>query len=171
MRLLAGLALAATIAIVGQAAGAQQPEAVLPLSRGDAIGAALARGARLGVARADTAAALAGLLTARGLQNPVLSSSYSRSLPNYHVALELPFDLPGVRSARIGSAEAARRSALYRFTYERAAIALDADTTYTRAIAALERARLSRRTARDADSLLRIAVARRDAGDASDLDV
>ena len=48
---------------------------------------------------------------------------------------------------------------------------LDADTTYTRAQAALARAGLSQRTAQDADSLLRMAIARRDAGDASDLDV
>jgi cobalt-zinc-cadmium efflux system outer membrane protein len=50
-------------------------------------------------------------------------------------------------------------------------VALDADTTYTRVLAALARVRLSRRNAEDADSLLRMAIARRDAGDASDLDV
>jgi cobalt-zinc-cadmium efflux system outer membrane protein len=50
-------------------------------------------------------------------------------------------------------------------------VALDADTTSTRAIAAQEKLRLSRRNAADADSLRRIAVARREAGDASDLDV
>ena len=172
MRLLAGLALAA-LAPAAAAAGAQQPPPRLPvpLSRAQAVDAALARGARLGVARADTAAAFAGLLTARALPNPVLASSYSKATPQYHVALELPFDLPGLRQARIGSAEAARRAAQLRFAYERAAVALDADTTYTRALAALARARLSRRNAADADSLLRIAVARRDAGDASDLDV
>ena len=48
---------------------------------------------------------------------------------------------------------------------------LDADTTYTRALAAREHARLSRRNAQDADSLRRMAVVRRDAGDASNLDV
>jgi cobalt-zinc-cadmium efflux system outer membrane protein len=50
-------------------------------------------------------------------------------------------------------------------------VALDADTTYTRALAAATRARLSRRNARDADSLRAMVAARRDAGDASDLDV
>src|SRR6266542_671622 len=49
--------------------------------------------------------------------------------------------------------------------------ALDADTTYTRVLAAQAHARLSRRGAVDAESLLEMAIARRDAGDASDLDV
>ena len=48
---------------------------------------------------------------------------------------------------------------------------MDADTTYTRAIAARERLALSRRNALDADSLLRMVIRRRDAGDASDMDV
>src|SRR5206468_10247444 len=48
---------------------------------------------------------------------------------------------------------------------------LDADTTYTRSLAARAHAELSRRNARDADSLRRMAAVRRDAGDASDLDV
>jgi cobalt-zinc-cadmium efflux system outer membrane protein len=45
------------------------------------------------------------------------------------------------------------------------------DTTYTGALAAQARFRLSRQTARDADSLRSMTAARRDAGDASDLDV
>src|SRR3989440_8775450 len=44
-------------------------------------------------------------------------------------------------------------------------------STYTRALAALAHARLSRRTASDADSLLRMAQLRREVGDASELDV
>jgi cobalt-zinc-cadmium efflux system outer membrane protein len=50
-------------------------------------------------------------------------------------------------------------------------VALDADTTYTHAVAARERVALSRRNALDADSLLHMVERRRDAGDASDLDV
>ncbi|HET7458166.1 MAG TPA: TolC family protein [Gemmatimonadaceae bacterium] len=164
-RLLAGLALLA----VAPVARAQTTPA--PLSRADAVAAALDRGARLGVARADSAAAFAGVVSARGLLNPLLAASYSKATPNYHVTLELPFDLPGVRRTRIGAAAAASRAARLRLAYERAAVALDADTSYTLALAAAERARLARRTAADADSLRRIAVARRDAGDASDLDV
>ncbi len=146
-------------------------QSVVPLSRSQAIETALARGARLGVARADTSAAFAALLTARAFQNPTLSTSYSKSTPQYHVTLDIPIDFPALRSARIGSAAAARQAAQYRFQFERAAVALDADTTYTRALAALEHSRLSRRNAADADSLLAIAVARERAGDASELDV
>jgi outer membrane protein, heavy metal efflux system len=141
------------------------------VSRSDAIAAALSRGARLAVARADTAAARAQLATAGALTNPSLAASYTKSVPQYHVTLELPIDFPGVRSTRIQSARASLLAAQYRFRFERAAIILDADTTYTRAQAALAHARLSRRNATDADSLLRMAVARRNAGDASELDV
>lgn len=142
-----------------------------PLGRAQAVQAALSRGARLGLARADTAAAYAQLLGARALQNPTLATSYSRDIPRYHVALELPLDLPALRSARIRSATAGREAALYRYQLERALVALEADTTYTRALAAHARAELSRRNARAADSLRRMAAARRDAGDASELDV
>lgn len=147
----------------------QQP--IHAVSRSEAIASAVARGARLGVARADTLAASAQLITARALQNPALSASYSKSTPQYHVTMEVPIDLPALRRARIGSARAARTAADYRFAFERAAVMLDADTTYTRALAAREHARLSRRNAQEADSLRRIAVRRRDEGDASDMDV
>ena len=45
------------------------------------------------------------------------------------------------------------------------------DTTYTRALAAFARARLSRRNAVDADSLRKMAQLRREVGDVSELDV
>lgn len=152
--------------VLAQALGAQTP-----VSRSEAVAAALEHGARLGLARADTAVAFAGLLAARAYPNPALSTVYSKSTPNYHVTMDVPLDLPLVRGPRVGAARAARLSSQYRFAFERAAAALDADTTYTRAIAARERARLSRRNALESDSLRRIAAVRRDAGDASDLDV
>lgn len=147
-----------------------QPGAT-PVSRADAVRSALAFGARLGVARADTTLALAQLVIARARPNPTLSSVYSRATPQYHVTMDQPFDWPGIRGARVGAAEAGRTAARYRYAWTRALVALDADTTYTRVLAALARTRLSERNARDADSLRRIAIARRDAGDASDLDV
>ena len=110
-------------------------------------------------------------MTAGARQNPVLAASYTKSVPQYHLTLELPFDLPGVRGLRIESAEANRRAAGYRFQFERAAIAVDADTTFTRAQAALAHAILSKRNAADADTLLSMAVTRRNAGDAAELDV
>jgi len=142
-----------------------------PVSRDDAVASAVTRGARLGLARADTALAYAQLLSARALQNPTLSATYSKSAPPYHLILDLPFDFPTQRGLRVGSARAARAAAQYTFAFERAGAALDADTTYTRAVAAREKAQLSRRNAQDSDSLRRMVVARRDAGDASDLDV
>jgi outer membrane protein, heavy metal efflux system len=142
-----------------------------PLTRQQAIDAAVNRGARAAVARADTLVGSAQVLAARTRDNPSLSTTYSKSTPHYHAIVDLPLDISGARSARINSARATRLASQYRFEFERAAAALDADTAYTRALGALERARLARRNAADADSLRRMAIVRRDAGDASDLDV
>lgn len=142
-----------------------------PLSRSDAVQAAIERGARIGVARADTALAKAGLITARARPNPGLSASYSKSVPNHHVGADIPIDFPWLRQMRVRAAEFGLQAAQLRFQLAHATVALDADTTYTRAIAARERLVLSRRNALDADSLLRMVIRRRDAGDASDMDV
>ena len=144
---------------------------VNPLSRAEAVRTALERGSRLGVARADTAVAGAQLLVARALPNPSVSASYSKSFPQYHVSAEFPIDLPPLRNLRVRSAQIALDAARLRFQFARAVVALDADTTYTHAIAARERLVLSRRNALDADSLLHMVERRRDAGDASDMDV
>jgi cobalt-zinc-cadmium efflux system outer membrane protein len=141
------------------------------VTRADAIEAAVTVGPRLAVAQADTAVALAALITARALPNPTLTATYTKDPPPYHSTVELPIDFPWLRGPRVGSASAARVAAQYHYTFQRAAAALEADTTYTRALAVREHARLSRRNAQDADSLRRMAVVRRDAGDASDLDV
>src|SRR5262249_50224993 len=84
---------------------------------------------------------------------------------------ELPLDFIWTRDTRVRSAEAAQLAARYRFDFERAATALDADTAYTRVLAAAAHLRLSTRNATTADSLRRIAVARLAAGDASEIDV
>jgi cobalt-zinc-cadmium efflux system outer membrane protein len=142
-----------------------------PVSRQQAVDIAVMRGARAAVARADTLVGAAQLITARSRDNPSLAATYSKAVPTYHAILDFPLDISGIRGARIRAAEATRLASQYRFSFERAAAALDADTTYTRALAALERVKLSRRNARDADSLRRMAVIRRNAGDASELDV
>ncbi|HWH52205.1 MAG TPA: TolC family protein [Gemmatimonadaceae bacterium] len=142
-----------------------------PLTRDAAVAIALDRGARLGVARADTAVANAQLITARALPNPVLSASYSKSLPNYHITADLPFDFPPVRSLRIRSAQLGLEAAQLRYRLAHATIVLDADTTYTHAVAAREHLALTRRNALDADSLLHMVERRRDLGDASEMDV
>jgi outer membrane protein, heavy metal efflux system len=142
-----------------------------PVTRQQAIESAVTRGARAAVARADTLVGAAQLLTARSWDNPSLAATYSKAVPTRHAIVDLPLDIMGIRGTRIRAAQAGRLASQYRFEFERASAALDADTSYTRALAALERVRLSRRNARDADSLRRMAVIRRDAGDASDLDV
>jgi outer membrane protein TolC len=142
-----------------------------PLTRATAIDAALDRGARLGVAQADTAIANAALITARALPNPSLNASYSKSLPNWHFSADIPLDFPMLRSLRVRSAQVGLLAAQLKLQFNRAMIAMDADTAYTRAVAAREKLALSRRNALDADSLLHMVERRRDAGDASDMDV
>ncbi|MEO7965680.1 MAG: TolC family protein [Gemmatimonadaceae bacterium] len=163
----------ATLAVsfVANVSLAQSPTTPIPLTRAQAVEAALTRGAALAIARADTSAAFAQLISAGARPNPALSASYSRSTPQYHFAADLPIDLSGVRGARIRAAQIGRDAAFFRLMSARAAVELTADTSYTRALAARSRLALSLRNARAADSLRLIAVARRDAGDASDLDV
>ncbi|HKO15903.1 MAG TPA: TolC family protein [Gemmatimonadaceae bacterium] len=163
--------LAASAPLWIPAAPLHAQDTAVAVTRAQAVASALGRGARLGVARADTAVAFANVLSARALQNPTLSAIYSKSTPQYHLIMDLPLDYPWLRRTRIGAAAAARTAAQYRYRFERAAIELDADTTYTRTLAARAHAQLSRRNAEAADSLRRMAISRRDAGDASDLDV
>ena len=142
-----------------------------PLSRADAVRSALTQGARLGVARADSLLASAQVALARTRPNPGLSLSYSKSVPTYHALVDIPLEFPGIRSLRIRAAEIGAQAADLRNQFVRASIALDADTTYTQAVAARERLVLSTRNARDADSLLHMVERRQSAGDASDMDV
>lgn len=96
-------------------AGAQTP-----VTRSQAVDAALARGARLAIARADTVVARAALLTARARPNPVLATTYSKSVPQLHATVELPIDYPWLRRDRIASAQSSRLAAAYRLDFERA---------------------------------------------------
>jgi len=123
------------------------------------------------MAGADTLAGAAGLDVARTLQNPSLAWSYSKDTPHYHVLASVPLDLPWIRGPRVDAARAMRDAARDGFAYDEAQLRYDADTAYTRALGARGHARLSGRNASDADSLLRIAEIRREAGDASELDV
>ncbi|MEP6992024.1 MAG: TolC family protein [bacterium] len=162
--------LAALVALL--MAGTNPAAAQRAVTRADAERAALAGGTRIAFARADTAAALARLLSARALPNPVLGATYSKATPQKHLTLEVPvFDALWTRGLRVGQANAAARASRLLFASERIAALVEVDTTYTRALAADARFRLSRQTARDADSLRTMAARRRDAGDASDLDV
>jgi cobalt-zinc-cadmium efflux system outer membrane protein len=163
MRLIHGLA--GFTLLSGSLAGQQ------PVSRAEARDAALLRGARSALARADTQAAAGLLHGARLYPNPSLSATYTKDTPHYHVIADVPLDLPWLRSARVGAAASASDATQFRFAFERAAIRFDVDTTYTHALAALAHAELSRRTAQAADTLLAMARLRRSVGDVSELDV
>ena len=160
-----GLSLVLAIVVV-RAADAQQP-----VTRAQAVAAALAAGPRAALAAPDVAAARAELTGARAFQNPTAVLSHTGSVPTTHAEVEIPLDWPWLRSARVGTAQASLTSTRLRVAFERAAARYDAEAAYVMALAASARARLSRRTATDADSLLRLARLRRDAGDASELDV
>jgi outer membrane protein, heavy metal efflux system len=142
-----------------------------PVSVHDAIDATLSRGTRVQVAHADSAAARAGVVGAREWQNPTVNLQYTRDEPHYHGFLDIPLDYPWLRGPRIAGAEQAAQSAGYTFALEQAAAQFDAETSYVRALAAVAHDSLSRINRVVADSLQRLAVIRRDAGDASDLDV
>jgi cobalt-zinc-cadmium efflux system outer membrane protein len=174
VRIARGAGLARITGVVGAAitlAVAKPVAAQRAVTRRDAIDASLTAGTRVALARADSAAARARLLTARTLGNPSLAASWSKSAPQKHLSLEIPLDAPWIRGARVGAARAAIRAAELRTLSERASAIVEADTTYTTALAAEARFRLSRQTARDADSLRLLTTRRRDAGDASELDV
>ncbi|HZS60218.1 MAG TPA: TolC family protein [Gemmatimonadaceae bacterium] len=164
--------ISAWICTVALAAGTtvfgQTPQ---PLTLREAVDSAVARGTRVALARADSATARAGLTQAREWPNPTLTFQYTKDTPHYHGFIEFPIDYPWLRSARIHSADLANHSAGYRFAFERAGARFDAETTYVRAQVAGEHARLSHENSIYADSLLRLAHVRREAGDASDLDV
>ena len=141
------------------------------VTRVEAVAAVLGQSPRIRLARADSSAARAALAIARQFENPTFGASYSKSQPQAHFTLDLPFDLIRTRQLRISAATSALDAASSRFAFAREALAFTTDTTYTIALAATARARLSQRSARAADSLLVLTQLRRDAGDASELDV
>jgi outer membrane protein, heavy metal efflux system len=147
------------------------PSLLEPLTRAAAADAALTHGVRAALARADSLVARASLITSEEFANPTANLTYTKDTPSYHGIFNIPFDYPWVRDARVRSARLALRSAAYRYAFERGAVEFEVDTSYTVALAAAARSRVSRRNAMDADSLRRLAILRRDAGDASDMDV
>src|SRR5512141_2939306 len=107
-----------TLMVACCVAGPMALRAQQPVTRADAGAAALARGARVAVGRADTTAALGAARTARSIPNPTISGSYTKDTPHYHALGDLPLDLPWLRAPRIGAAAAAREAARYRFAFE-----------------------------------------------------
>lgn len=166
----AGAVISACMSVaIALPASAQAP--VFPVTRDAAVAAALDRGSATLIARADTSAARAGVIIARAFPNPTLSASATRATPQLHALIDLPLDVPWIRSPRIQGAQALRTVAGLQFAYTRATVRYDVEVAYGSALAAAERAALSARAARDADSLHTLARVQRDAGGASDLDV
>jgi outer membrane protein, heavy metal efflux system len=159
------------IALFALCAAPAAAQTMRPVSLHDAVDATLTRGSRVAVARADSSAARAGVTGAREWQNPTVNFQYTRDTPHYHGFLEIPLDYPWLRGPRIASAESAAQSAGYTFAFQQAGARFDAETSYVRALAAVAHDSLSRVNRVVADSLQRLAVVRRDAGDASELDV
>jgi cobalt-zinc-cadmium efflux system outer membrane protein len=149
----------------------QVPGSAQTLSRDGAVSIALAHGSRAAIAAATSRSATARVREAGAFANPLLSATYSKAVPQYHAIIDLPLDFVTMRGPRLAAARSASEAARIRLAYERAAIRLDVDTSYTIAAASRARAALSLRNAVDAESLLTIAGVRRNTGDASDLDV
>ncbi|HXC25873.1 MAG TPA: TolC family protein [Gemmatimonadaceae bacterium] len=141
------------------------------LTRAEAIRIALDHSSRAAVLASDTTAANAQLRAAHEYPNPTMTVGYSKSVPQNHLSVEVPIELPAVRRARIRAAAATRTSAHHTFLAGRAAIELDVDTLYTHAQVAVTHLDASNATALDAHQLWQLTEARRTAGDASDLDV
>jgi cobalt-zinc-cadmium efflux system outer membrane protein len=159
------------VAAAPRRAIAQTPTGVPTISRDSSVAIALAHGSRAAIAGATARSAVARVREAGAFANPLLSATYSKAVPQYHAVIDLPLDFVTMRGPRVAAARSASEAARLRLEYERAAIRLDVDTSYTIAAASRARAALSMRNAVDAESLLTIAGVRRTAGDASDLDV
>lgn len=164
-------ALLASAAIAATMSTAPRAEAQQRVTRAQVVAAALSSQPLIAVANADSATAAADVSTARAYPNPTFSFQYTKDIPRHHSILDIPLDFPWVRNPRIGAATAGEHAASLRLGFVRASIAFVADTSYARALALQEHARLGRRDALDADSLLHMARRRLEAGDASELDV
>ncbi|WP_411279148.1 TolC family protein [Gemmatimonas sp.] len=141
------------------------------VTRAEAVASALTTSTRHTLARLDSASAFAQWSGARQYENPSLATSYSGAAPQAHFMLDVPIDWPGQRASRIAASRALLGAATVRLWLADALLAFDTDTAYTRGQALDAQARLLVLTAHDADSLVTLVRVRRDAGDASDLDV
>jgi cobalt-zinc-cadmium efflux system outer membrane protein len=141
------------------------------VSLDEAITAAQTSGLRLRAARADSAGAAARVLSARAIANPALSLGYSKSPPPWHLEVEQSITMPWLRKARIDAARISAQAASLGLDIENARLRYDVEAAYAGVSIARAIAVLSAGNASDGDELVRIAIARRDAGDAAELDV
>jgi cobalt-zinc-cadmium efflux system outer membrane protein len=159
------------LALLGGLAASTPLAAQRPVTLADAIAAAQASAPQLALARADSAAARAGVGVAREFPNPDLSLDYSRSVPTYHVVVEQPIDYPWLRSPRIRAAETAAGASRLTMAAERAAVRYQVELAYAQAAGAVAIESLSRQDVLNGEELARSVRQRREAGDVSDLDV
>ena len=112
------------------------------------------------------------LSTARAYPNPTFSFQYTKDIPRHHSIARHPARLPVGAQFTHRRGDGRPASGLVRAWGSRAPRSRStADTAYARVLALEEHARLGRRDALDADSLLHMARRRLEAGDASELDV
>jgi len=107
-------AVAALLMATAGTSGAQRA-----VTRADVEAAALARGPRMVFAKADSTAAHAGLSIASQFENPILSLSYSKAVPQQHFIVDVPLDYPWLRKARVGAAASGLGAARHRFDFDR----------------------------------------------------
>ncbi|HPF61446.1 MAG TPA: TolC family protein [Gemmatimonadales bacterium] len=150
---------------------AQQADGPAPLTRAEARALARDHAPLLPVAAADTLAGAAAALDGRLRNDPSLAASWTKSVPRGHLEVTWPLDVAGIRGATRRAGDARREASDARWQAALAEAVLGADTTYTRAAAARERMTLSTVNAEAAARLLALARQRRDAGDASTLEV
>lgn len=142
-----------------------------PVTLADAIAAAQRNAPQVALARADSAAARAGVGVAREFPNPDLSLDYSRSVPKYHVVVDQPIDYPWLRSVRIRAAETVAGASRLTVAAARAQVRYRVELAYARAAGAAAIESLSRQDVLNGEELVRSVRERRAAGDVSDLDV
>ena len=158
--------------VISGAFGAAGPaRAQRPVTLAEAMAAAATHSPAVAAARADSAAAAAELSIARLFPNPTLSYDYSKSVPRNHVVLEQPIDYPGVLIARTRAARVALGAAELLTGAAGATLRYQVELAYWRAAGAAAVEALARRNVENGRALLASVRARRDAGDASDLDV
>jgi outer membrane protein TolC len=145
-------------------------EAQRPVSLREAMDATL-RGPSTVLATLDTAAARARVVVARSITNPTLNASYTENTPRQHVDLAFPLDFVFTRGLRLRAAQRELDALELQLAFQQASARYQITGAYVRAAAAEARARLSRSTAADADSLLQMATLRERTGDASRLEV
>jgi len=161
----------AALLAAGMLLGAAPLLAQRPVSMEEAVTATLERGTGVALAVADYALAAAEVAGARAFPNPILSADYTEDVPQRHGEIEQPLEYPWVRGPRIRAAEAAARASARVLDTERARARREAVVAYVEAAAARMLSELSAVDAAAGDQLLEFALQRRDAGDASDLDV